>query len=276
MPELPEVEVTKNGLQAELPGHAVLDLYWSGKKLRHSMPLARLRQHILKQIFTRVDRRAKYLLFRMENKATLLIHLGMTGKLGIHPADSPRHQHDHLALRLDDNRELRFNDARRFGVVQVWPPEEAGQMEKDLCEREGMEPFGPDFTSKNLFNLACNRRVAIKSLLMDSHLIAGIGNIYANEILFAAKIQPERLASSLNPAEWRRIVLHSHRILRRAIEAGGSTIADFLNASGHPGYFQFQFQVYGKAGLPCPRCSAILQKIPVNARSSFFCPVCQI
>lgn len=275
MPELPEVEVTKRGLQAELPGHVVLDVYWSGKKLRHSMPIALLRQHIVKQGFTRIDRRAKYLLFRMNSGATLLIHLGMTGKLGIHPAKSPRHQHDHLALLLDDDRELRFNDARRFGAVQVWPSEQAKQMDKDLSAREGIEPFGPDFTTNTLCGLVGNRRVAIKSLLMDSHLIAGIGNIYANEILFAAKIRPERAASTLGRAEWRRIVMHSHRILRKAIAAGGSSIADFLNVSGHPGYFQFQFQVYGKAGSPCPRCATILQKIPVNGRSSFFCPVCQ-
>ncbi len=275
MPELPEVEVTRRGLLPHLPQKTVTGIRWSGKRLRNPMPRALLRDEIREQTILTVDRRAKYLLIRMESGAVLVVHLGMTGRLGIFPARTALARHDHLRLLLDDNMELRFNDSRRFGSVAVWPAARAGKLEQEFDVRLGIEPLGDRFDAENLLQLARNRRMPVKTFLMDSRYIVGIGNIYANEILFVAGVSPWTAVGMLDLAQWQAIVRHGREILLRAIEAGGSTIADFIGSSGQPGYFQLQLAVYGRKGKCCPRCQGEIKKEVLAGRATFFCPACQ-
>lgn len=275
MPELPEVEVTRRGLLAQLPGRKVVGVAASNYRLRTSIPTRLLREHISGGKFLTIDRRAKYLMLRMTGGTVLVIHLGMTGKLALMPQSAPRHKHDHLALSLDDDRELRFNDSRRFGALLVWPAAEAAEAELKFSAREGIEPFAPAFNADQLLDLASKRTIPVKSLLMNSRIIAGIGNIYANETLFAARIHPLMPAFLLNREDWQRIVAEARRILQEAIDAGGSTIADFLGTGGHPGYFQLQFKVYNQEDKPCASCSQPIVKTTLAGRATYFCPTCQ-
>jgi formamidopyrimidine-DNA glycosylase len=275
MPELPEVEVTRQGLLPHLPGQIATAVFCSGKRLRQPMPVKLLEQQICGSRISTVDRRAKYLLIRMDNASVLVVHLGMTGKLGIFSQAAARKTHDHLCLRLDSGAELRLNDARRFGSVTVWPGEEAAQLEEAFSRSQGIEPFGPDFTAGTLLKLAEGRRQAVKLFLMDAKLIAGVGNIYASETLSAAGLHPLVPAGSLDAAQWRRIVSCCQDILSRAIAAGGSTVSDFLGSNGQPGWFQLQLAVYGRNGQPCLNCGQTICKEVIGGRASFFCPRCQ-
>ncbi|MCI5145058.1 MAG: formamidopyrimidine-DNA glycosylase, partial [Candidatus Electrothrix sp. AR3] len=197
MPELPEVEVTRRGLLPHLLGQKVVTASWSGKPMRQPVPWQLLQDWICGNGIIALDRRAKYLLMRMKDRSVLVLHLGMTGKLGIFPQTQAIMRHDHLCLRLDNTLELRLNDARRFGSIAVWPGEQSVALEGKFNQQQGIEPLGPDFIPAKLRALAQERRQAIKTLLMNSHLISGIGNIYANEILFAAGIHPQTSAKSL-------------------------------------------------------------------------------
>ena len=275
MPELPEVEVTRRGLLASLPGRRIVAVACSGYRLRSELPRAPLQRHIAGQTIATIDRRAKYLLFRMESGAVLLAHLGMTGKFAVVPVETPPHRHDHLRLGLDDGSEVRYNDSRRFGMIAVWPEAEAAAFEEEFSRGEGVEPLGPDFTADRLLRLAQGRGTPVKALLMNARLIAGIGNIYANETLFAAGIHPLTPAGDLSRNDWQRIVPIAIEILQRAIEAGGSTIADFLGASGNPGYFQLQLNAYGRKGLPCIHCGRAIEKTELAGRATYHCPACQ-
>lgn len=239
------------------------------------MPRILLKEHVEGKVVMTIDRRAKYLLFRLQGGAVLIIHLGMTGKLGIFPAKASLAKHDHLCLRLDNAMEVRLNDARRFGAVTVWHPETAQRQEKAFSAREGIEPFGEAFNKEELARLARGRTLAVKSFLMNGKLIAGIGNIYANEILYSARIHPLAPADTLKPSDWHRIVEASREILSRAIGAGGSTISDFIGSSGNPGYFQLQLNVYDKAGRPCPTCSRPIEKSVIGGRATYLCRNCQ-
>ena len=275
MPELPEVEVTRQGLLKQLPGSLVVEVSWSAHQLRVPIPRTLLKEHIEGNRIRTIDRRAKYLLIRMEGGAVVVMHLGMTGKLGLIAPDTGKHKHDHLCLRLDNGLELRFNDSRRFGSIGVWPARNAGACEQIFSEREGIEPLGREFNQQRLLDLARGRKTPVKILLMNSRIIAGIGNIYANEILFAARIHPLTPSCTLLPEEWVKVIDASVGILQRAIDAGGSTISDFLGVSGHPGYFQLQLQVYGRKGLACPHCSDLITKTTMGGRATYFCPQCQ-
>ncbi len=275
MPELPEVEVTRRGLLPHLPGKRITRVSWSNKRLRTPIPRKLLVREIAGERVQTVDRRAKYLLVRMMSGSVLVLHLGMTGRLGLFPGDAPRARHDHLRLLLENGMEVRFNDSRRFGAILVWPAEEAAGLEERFNKSKGIEPFSDQFTGGILQDLAARRRQPVKSFLMDSRLLAGIGNIYANEILFAAGIFPETPVDCITRPQWQAIVVHCQEILARAIEAGGSTISDFIGSSGAPGYFQLQLQVYGRAGEPCARCGAPIEKRKTGGRATFFCPRCQ-
>jgi formamidopyrimidine-DNA glycosylase len=273
MPELPEVEVIMRGLQHHLPGRKVLALALGNKKLRLPMPRSDLKKYILGARVTSVARRAKFLLITMDNGACLIIHLGMTGRLGIFPPGAARAKHDHLRLQLDNNMQLRFNDIRRFGSIQVLEPgsDFRGTMLADL----GPEPLGPGFTSEYLKNRAAGKDRPLKNFLMDSRVVAGIGNIYACEILFHAGLNPAKKIGRLSMAEWTKVVAGSRHVLRKAIASGGTTISDFVNESGQRGYFQLELQAYGKQGKPCSCCSTPIAKKTMAGRSTFFCPKCQ-
>ncbi len=272
MPELPEVEVIRQGLLPELPGRRIMQSSWSNKRLRLPMPRNNLKHHINGQQIVTIDRRAKYLLLRLANRAVLVIHLGMTGRLTLVSGAMPRERHDHLRLLLDSGLELRFNDARRFGCIMVWPPTEAEHTEYRFFRDAGPEPLGRAFTAAYLQQQGKARSQPVKNFLMDGKMVAGIGNIYANEILFGARIHPLTPARQLEPEQWRRVVTVSRRVLREAIKAGGSTISDFLGAGGRPGYFQVRFRVYRRDGRPCRRCRTTIQKTALAGRATWYCP----
>lgn len=272
MPELPEVEVVKQGLVPLLTGRSVLDCGFSGKSLRLALQPGLFQKWLVGAAIERLERRAKYIIVWMDNKAQLVIHLGMTGKLGLFQQGVPWRDHDHIWLGLDDGMELRYNDVRRFGSFQVFPPHDAPG---DLFAALGPEPFGADFSVAYLRNKAKNRKQPIKNFLMDSHVVAGVGNIYANEILFAAAILPETPAFRLTAPQWRRVIVQTRFVLQRAIAAGGSTIADFVGSSGEKGYFQLQLNVYGRTGKNCTVCGGSIVRTVMAGRATFYCGACQ-
>lgn len=275
MPELPEVEVTRRGLLPHLLQRRVVAVTWSSKRLRLPIPRKLLQEFVRNNIITAIDRRAKYLLIRMQDNSVLVFHLGMTGKLGIFPVAAPKAVHDHLQLRLDNDMEMRFNDVRRFGCITVWPAEQALILEEEFNSTQGIEPFGPEFTATSLARLVLHRSIPIKNFLMNSRLIAGIGNIYANEILFAVRVHPKTRVNTLSEQQWQEIADYCRKILNRSIAAGGSSISDFLGSSGQPGYFQLQLAVYGKKDAPCTRCGTKIKKETLGGRATYFCSNCQ-
>lgn len=275
MPELPEVEVICQGLLPHLIGKTIMSVRCSGKQLRLPLNCDALQSELANRQIISLTRRAKYLILKTDNGATLIIHLGMTGNMGIFAAESPIRKHDHVCWLLDDNRELRFNDTRRFGMVRLFHAKNAVQETKLFFSHVGPEPFSRTCSVAYLKQRAASRKQAVKNFIMDSHVIAGIGNIYANEILFLSRIHPERRALSLSKTEWKRLLTVMRKTLTHAISCGGSTISDFVNASGEGGYFQMNFRIYGKAGEACSQCGQEICKITVGGRASFFCKKCQ-
>ena len=275
MPELPEVEVICQGLRPHIVGKTIQAIHWSGKELRTPVNIEGMQQELLHQQITNLTRRAKYLILETEGGARLIMHLGMTGNLGIFAVDSPLKKHDHLRWVLGEHQEMRLNDARRFGSVHLIEAQNGLAKQKAFFANSGPEPFSRACSTAYLHKRAATRKQAVKNVIMDSHIIAGIGNIYANEALFRAGIHPARPASSLSEKEWRRLLTTIRKTLRHAIECGGSTISDFINASGEGGYFQINFQVYGKENEQCSRCKQQIEKTVIGGRASFFCPSCQ-
>jgi formamidopyrimidine-DNA glycosylase len=275
MPELPEVEVICRGLRPHLTNRLITGIRYSGKPLRHPVPHVAMDELLCGQTIHTVERRAKYLLITTEDEALLIIHLGMTGNLGLFPHTAPVKVHDHVRWQLDNGLELRLNDSRRFGAVWLLSPEQARNRESDFFANTGPEPFSNLCTPAHFMTLARKRQQPIKTFLMDSKVVAGIGNIYANEALMAAGIHPARPACTLQEHDWQRLIPVIRTILTQAIDCGGSTISDFINANGESGYFQMHFQVYGQKSQPCHQCGAPIEKIQLNGRASYFCPNCQ-
>ena len=273
VPELPEVETIRRGLVPRLVGCRINRVVLSNRKLRLPVPRAKLKRWVQGRQVKSIDRRAKYLLVNMDSGAVLVLHLGMTGRLAFFANGTPRRAHDHLRLLLDSGLELRFNDVRRFGSVQVVAPED--RKSPQVFAGLGAEPLGPDFSTPYLMSRARNRTRPIKNFLMDARVVVGIGNIYANEILFAAGIRPARAVGTLRKAAWDRIVEASRQVLEQAIACGGTTISDYVNSSGEAGYFQCELKVYGRGGEVCQRCGSKITRVLLSGRASFFCPVCQ-
>jgi formamidopyrimidine-DNA glycosylase len=223
------------------------------------------------QRIVRVGRRAKYLLLELES-GTLLLHLGMSGNLRVVPATTPRLAHDHFDLLLDSGLALRFNDPRRFGSLLYTSAE---PREHPLLERLGPEPFSAAFNADYLYRITRGRRVAIKQLLMNSQLVVGIGNIYASEALFRARLRPGRAARSLTRPDAARLVRAVRAVLRQAIRSGGTTLRDYLGADGAPGYFRQRLYVYERRGKPCRRCRTPVRAMTQGQRSTYYCPTCQ-
>ncbi|MDQ2697115.1 MAG: bifunctional DNA-formamidopyrimidine glycosylase/DNA-(apurinic or apyrimidinic site) lyase [Pseudomonadota bacterium] len=270
MPELPEVETLRRGLAPLLAGRTVAAVTVRQGRLRWPVePL--LAEHLGGQTIGTVRRRGKYLLLAA-GRGTVLVHLGMSGRLRLLPAAAPPGRHDHVDIVLDDGRCLRFTDPRRFGAL-LWtaePPEM-----HPLLRHLGPEPLGEAFTAAGLHAAARRRRLAVKSLIMDSRVVAGVGNIYANEALFLAGIRPDRAAGRIAPARYGALVGAIRAVLEEAIRQGGTTLRDFVNGAGQPGYFQQQLRVYGRAGQPCPVCAAPLRQARLGGRSTCYCPRCQ-
>ena len=273
MPELPEVEVIKRGLQRHLPGHRVIAISTGNKKLRLPLPRKFLKKYILGARITSVGRRAKFLLLAMDNGAYLVVHLGMTGRLFILPQHSHKTKHDHLLLQLDNSMQLHFNDSRRFGFIQVFAP--GRDFGDTMLANLGPEPLGPDFTPGYLQKQAAGKSRPLKNFLMDNRIVVGIGNIYACEILFHARLNPAKEVHRLTGNEWNRLVASAQHVLRHAIQCGGTTISDFVNENGRSGYFQLALQVYARNGRSCRCCSSPIAKKTMAGRSTFFCPECQ-
>ena len=239
-------------------------------RLRYPLPRD-LPRKVAGQRIVRVGRRAKYLLLGLES-GTLLLHLGMSGNLRVVPAATPRVPHDHFDLVLDSGRALRFNDPRRFGSL-VYTSGEARA--HPLLERLGPEPFSKAFDADYLYRITRRRRVAIKQLLMNSQLVVGVGNIYASEALFRARLRPGRAARSLTRADAARLVRAVRAVLRQAIRSGGTTLRDYLGADGAPGYFRQRLYVYERRGKPCRRCGSPVRAMTQGQRSTYYCPTCQ-
>ncbi|MFZ5448360.1 MAG: bifunctional DNA-formamidopyrimidine glycosylase/DNA-(apurinic or apyrimidinic site) lyase [Thermodesulfobacteriota bacterium] len=270
MPELPEVEVIRRGLAPLLVGRRFLDVHMGEKRLRQQASLKELRSLVLGRRLDNLRRRGKYLLFDLEGGATLLIHLGMTGRLLAGPL-SPTADHVHLVFQLEGGLHLRFQDVRRFGQILVFAP----GVEPAPLAQVGAEPFSRKVTPAWLLEQAQGRSRPIKNFLLDARIMAGIGNIYACEILFAAGLHPATPVNRLTLEDWTRVLTETRRILRHAIKKGGTTVSDYLNSQGGTGLFQLELRVYGRAGEPCLRCGAPIERLVQAGRSSFFCPVCQ-
>jgi len=273
MPELPEVEVIRRGLASTLTGRKITRVVIQNRRLRLPLPRGRLKGWVEGREVTSVSRRAKYLLITMESGARLVIHLGMSGRLGVVTAGAPRRNHDHVRFVLDGGLELRFNDARRFGSVQVVTPESGDGAE--LFAGIGPEPFSRAFSAAYLLARTRKRKMPIKSLLMNGSVVAGIGNIYANEALFVAGIDPARPAGGLDRDDCHRLVRGCRQVLERAIACGGTTIADFVNSAGVPGSFQCELQVYGRDGEGCRGCGGPIRRRVLAGRATYSCPACQ-
>jgi len=270
MPELPEVETTRRGIEPHLLGRKVTAVILRAAKLR--FPLEQSLYSILPgRSFCEVGRRGKYLLLKMDG-GTLLIHLGMSGHLHLSAPGSPAGKHDHFELLLDNNSLLRLNDPRKFGAV-LWLAGDPGS--HPLLAGLGPEPFDADFTAEYLFKISRKRSVAVKLLLMNSRLVVGVGNIYANEALFHAGIAPQRPAGSLTLADCARLVTVVKTVLSEAITLGGTSLRDYVDVEGNPGYFGLNLKVYGREGQKCQVCGAPLEQSRLAGRATCWCPVCQ-
>ncbi|WP_078121190.1 bifunctional DNA-formamidopyrimidine glycosylase/DNA-(apurinic or apyrimidinic site) lyase [Thiosocius teredinicola] len=268
MPELPEVETTRRGIEPHLSGQVISGAVVRQPKLRWPVPdLAKL---LVQQRVQSVERRGKYLLLRFNN-GTLIIHLGMSGSLRVLPAATAARAHDHVDLQFGKQC-LRFHDPRRFGAM-LWTDSDPLKHPR-LCDL-GPEPLSDAFNSDYLYPIARKRNIAIKSLLMNGHVVVGVGNIYATEALFAAGIHPQRSSHRISRPRLDRLVVEVKKILRYAIERGGTTLRDFLNESGQPGYFAQELMVYGRAGEACKQCGNTIKTRQIGQRASAFCPTCQ-
>ena len=270
MPELPEVETTRRGLEKPLRGRRVVRVIVREPRLRWRVPRTLARELTGTRIEA-VERRAKYLLLRT-TVGTAILHLGMSGSLRVIPAATPPAKHDHVDLVLDNGQCLRLRDPRRFGAL-LWT--RGDPMQHVLLRHLGPEPLGRDFHAEHLWAATRRRRVAMRDLLLNARIVSGIGNIYANEALFLAGVRPTRPAGRLNRDECGRLVSSIRQTLERAIRAGGTTLRDFTNADGLPGYFQQTLQVYGRIGEPCRRCQSPIKAAKLGNRSAFYCPKCQ-
>jgi formamidopyrimidine-DNA glycosylase len=270
MPELPEVETTRRGITPLICGKTIAQLILRTDKLRWPLDQA-LCLSLPGQTLLSVERRAKYLLLGAE-RGTLLLHLGMSGSLRVIPAATTENKHDHVDLIFTDGSCLRLTDPRKFGAL-LWTDADPGS--HPLLADLGPEPLSEQFDGDYLYTASRKRKVAVKPFIMDQKLVVGVGNIYASEALFAAGIDPRLPAGKVGRERYRRLASEIKRVLEMAIAAGGTTINDFSQSDGKPGYFKQQLQVYGRDGLPCPVCGRKLKSIRLGQRSTCFCSQCQ-
>ncbi len=270
MPELPEVEVIRRGIVLHLKGCSLIGATVRNPNLRWPVPHD-LGYTLRGNEIGKVMRRGKYLLFDC-SKGTLIVHLGMSGSLRLLPADTPPQKHDHVDLILDNGMILRLKDPRRFGAI-LW---ETGDVTRHaLLAQLGPEPLTSAFNGNLLYKKTRGRSASIKEVLMNSRIVAGVGNIYASEALFHAGINPTTAAGHIGARRYEKLVRAIKETLNLAIEAGGSSLRDFVNSDGHPGCFQQQYWVYRRAGQPCRKCGASITQTRQGQRSGFYCSHCQ-
>lgn len=282
MPELPEVETVRRGLEPAMTGQVIARAEVNRPDLRWPLP-DRMADRLTGARVLALRRRSKYILVDLDTGETLLIHLGMSGRMlvsgsaiGAYVHDHPAPQkHDHVVLQMDQGARITFNDPRRFGAMDLMTT--ATMDQHPLLTAIGPEPFGNDFNEEYLLAALRDRRTPIKAALLDQHLVAGLGNIYVCETLYRARIAPDRLVRDLTMAQVRSLVPIIRDVLAQAITAGGSSLRDFRQADGELGYFQHSFDVYGRAGEPCrtPGCGGTITRLVQSGRSSFYCPTCQ-
>ena len=270
MPELPEVETTLRGITPKVQGQTISAIVVRNPSLRWPVPDSV--QQACGALVADCRRRAKYLLIDLENAPGLLIHLGMTGSLRVCDAGDEPRKHDHVDIVLDSGKCVRFNDPRRFGVFTTWDhPAEDHPL---LCNL-GPEPLSDKFTGKYLWNRSRGRKGAVKNFIMDGKIVVGVGNIYASEALFMAGIHPSRAAGRISAIRYEALCKAIRDVLERAIRSGGTTLQDFHDTDGNPGYFAQELLVYDREGKPCFRCETPLRRKVIGQRSSYYCPSCQ-
>jgi formamidopyrimidine-DNA glycosylase len=270
MPELPEVETTRRGIEPWLVGRRIERLIVREWRLRWRVPRA-LPLKLRGAAVRAVGRRAKYLLIETD-AGTLIWHLGMSGSLRMFDAGAPPLAHDHVDLVLDSGRCLRFNDPRRFGSLSFT----TGDVSRHrLLSRLAVEPLSADFEAGDLWRRARRRKSSVKSFIMDSRVVAGVGNIYASEALFRAGIRPRIAAGRISRPRMAALVTAIREVLTEAIDVGGTTLRDYVDAAGMPGYFSRKLYVYEREGKPCRRCGTTIRQFTQGQRSTYWCPRCQ-
>ena len=273
MPELPEVETVRRGLEPEVAGRRLEKVEISDGRLVRPFDPVEVAAELTGEVVERLERRGKYLIFRFESGRVLLVHLRMTGSFEHAPAGSlPDDPHRRAVIRLDNDSDVAYRDVRRFGT---WLLLEPGELDPYLAERLGDEPFSEAFTPRVLAERLRGRRAPVKAALLDQRSLAGMGNIYADEALWRARIHPLRPASELGKADVERL----HAGIRSALELGiarqGATLSDYRRPNGDRGEMQDEFEAYGREGEPCSRCGTPISKIRVGGRGTWFCPRCQ-
>lgn len=273
MPELPEVETIKKTLEKKITGLTITGVEITMPKIIRDPSPEEFTVKITGSKITKLSRRGKYLLFYLTGDNVLLIHLRMTGRLVYTEPGEPVAKHTHVIFSLSDSQELRFNDIRQFGRLQLAPQQTLNQVKglKDL----GPEPLDREFTRTFLRRELKRKRVRIKTLLLDQTFIAGLGNIYADEALHRAHLNPKRIASSLSPREVAKLYHAIIEVLKEGIENRGTSFRDYVDGDGRKGNYQELLRVYNHEGSPCPHCGTIINRVKINGRSSYFCPACQ-
>jgi formamidopyrimidine-DNA glycosylase len=270
MPELPEVETTRRGIAPHVLGKTLQKVIVHNRKLRWPVP-ADLNRQVAGQKVIALERRGKYLLLRLYT-GTIILHLGMSGSLRILPCRTPRDPHDHVEFVFPGGRCLRLRDPRRFGAVLYTRRD---PLQHKLLRDLGPEPLSDDFDGAWLYQKSRGRKLAVKLFIMDNRVVVGVGNIYANESLFLAGIHPRRPAGRISLSRYERLAKAIKQVLHAAIRAGGTSLRDFTDAEGRPGYFARKLNVYGKAGQPCPHCGTPIRHLVLGQRATYYCPHCQ-
>jgi formamidopyrimidine-DNA glycosylase len=273
MPELPEVETVRRSLEIALPERSVIEIQVREPRLRKPVDEERLNELILRRKVLKLSRRAKYIVVHFAGGSCLILHLGMTGQLLILSPEQPLDKHDHVTFLLDDGRELRFRDPRRFGIVAV--VEEENLSKHETLRHLGVEPLTADFTPDFLFAGSRKSKKPVKNFIMDQQIVVGVGNIYASEALFLAGIHPLRAAGRISLGRWQKLHATIRQVLEEAIALGGTTIDDFRDSDGTSGYFQQKLRAYGRKGEPCVNCQTPIRAQVLAGRSTFYCPKCQ-
>ncbi len=268
MPELPEVETTKQGIYPHIMGQSIDKIDIHHRSLRYPVEDAITLMEGL--TITDVTRRAKYLLIHAEG-FYLIVHLGMSGSLRVSEASEPRKKHDHLVFKLSNGKELRYHDPRRFGFVLIYRGDETPEYLTKLAP----EPLSDEFNEAYFKKIIQNRKQPIKTFIMDQKYVVGVGNIYANEALFMSGIHPETPTCNLKPQQQKKLLESIKTVLSRAIIQGGTTLRDFVQPDGTHGYFVQSLSVYGRDKAECVACGTEIKKIVLGQRSTYFCPICQ-
>lgn len=272
MPELPEVETVRRGIEPHVVGRTIERVVVRDRRLRWPIPRGFERQLAGRRIGA-VGRRGKYLLFDLGDNDCVILHLGMTGRVLLLAPGAAVRKHDHLDLQLSGELLLRFHDPRRFGAALWWP---GAQREHALLRHMGPEPLTGAFDAEYLFARSRGRSAPVKNFLMDGRIVVGVGNIYAAESLFRAGIRPTRAAGRVTRAQYAALVRAVRAVLEDAIAAGGTSFRDFRDSEGNPGYFAQKLFVYDRGGEPCRKCRTSIRRLVIGQRSSYFCPTCQV